>query len=52
MAFAPVELTLSVGEAAVFVTVKRTLMRAPVVRENPVQATTLAAVAAAVEQVP
>ena len=52
MALAPVALTLSVGLAAVFVTVKRTAMRAPVARTKPVQLTALAAVSAAVEQVP
>ena len=52
IALAPVPLTLRVGLAAVFVTVNFIVILAPVSNTNPVQDTTLAAVAAAVEQDP
>ena len=52
IAFAPVPFTLSVGLAAVLVTVNLTVTIAPVTKVNPVRLTVLAAVPAAVEQVP
>ena len=53
-AVAPVPLTsnLKSATAAVFVTVNNTYITAPVVLVKPVQATSLIAVAAAVEHVP
>jgi hypothetical protein len=51
IAFAPVLLTFKVGLEAVLVLVNLTATTAPVTRENPVQAATLAAVEEEVEQV-
>ncbi len=52
MGLAPVEFTLSVGLAAVLVTVKRTVMRAPVANVKPARVTAFSAVPAAVEHDP
>ena len=52
IALAPVPLTFRVGDAAVLVTVNLTVTLAPVTKLKPVTATVLAAVPAAVEQVP
>lgn len=52
IAFAPVEFTLSVGTAAVFAALNNTEMRAPATSLKFSHATTLAAVAATVDEVP